>query len=31
MEAGLLLDSMGLEATASLRGPKPVGLAIIAP
>jgi hypothetical protein len=31
MEAGQLLDTMGLEATASLRGPKPVELAIIVP
>ena len=31
MEAGDLLDSLGLEATTSLRGAKPVDVAIIAP
>ena len=31
MEAGQLLDTIGLQATTSLRGPKPVDLAIIAP
>ena len=31
MEAGELLDTMGLETTTSLRGAKPVDLAIIAP
>jgi len=31
MEAGHLLDTMGLETTASLRGPKSVDLAIIVP
>ncbi len=31
MEAGQLLDNMGLQDTTSLRGPKPVDVAIIAP
>jgi hypothetical protein len=31
MEAGQLLDAMGVEATTPLRGPKPVDVAIIAP
>ena len=31
MEAGQLLDTIGLQATTSLRGPKPVDVAIIAP
>ncbi len=31
MEAGQLLDTLGLEATTSLRRPKPVDVAIIAP
>ena len=31
IEAGQLLDGSGVEATNSLRGPKPVGIAIVAP
>ncbi len=31
MEAGQLLDTMGLEASTSLRGPKPSDVAIVAP